>query len=119
MATVPLIAVAYARSGDKGDTSNVGVVARSPALLPHLSRELSAERVRAHLAHLVHGPVTRYDLPGIGAFNFVLEQALGGGGMASLRNDPLGKGMGQILLSMPVRIPARLVPVGATEGATA
>jgi hypothetical protein len=117
MPTVPLIAVAYARSGDKGDISNVGVIARSPELLGHLARELSAERVRAYLAHLVRGPATRYELPGIGAFNFVLEQALGGGGMASLRNDPLGKGMAQIVLSMPVRIPRRLVPAATAEGA--
>ena len=109
MRTVPLIAVAYARSGDKGDTSNVGVIARSPELLGHLARELSAERVRAHLAHLVRGPVTRYELPGIGAFNFVLEQALGGGGMASLRNDPLGKGMAQMLLDLDVEVPERLL----------
>ena len=64
------------------------------------------------------GAVTRYDLPGIGALNFVLEQALGGGGMASLRNDPLGKGMAQILLAMPVRIPRRLVPAATAEGAS-
>ena len=117
MVTVPLIAVAYARSGDKGDTSNVGVIARSFELLGHLARELSADRVQTYLAHLVRGPVTRYELPGIGAFNFMLEQALGGGGMASLRNDPLGKGMAQIVLSMPVRIPRRLVPAATAEGA--
>ena len=59
----------------------------------------------AALAHLVKGRVTRYELPGVQALNFVCEQALGGGGMASLRNDPLGKGMAQILLAMPVRVP--------------
>lgn len=68
--------------------------------------EVTPERVAAYLAHLVNGPVTRYELPGIHALNFVCERALGGGGMASLRNDPLGKGMAQILLSMPVRVPA-------------
>ena len=62
--------------------------------------------MRAWLAHLVRGKVTRYDVPGIHAMNFVCEQALDGGGMASLRNDPLGKGMAQILLAMPVRAPA-------------
>ena len=61
------------------------------------------------LAHLVSGRVTRYALPGIGAYNFVLEQALGGGGMASLRNDPLGKGMAQLVLAMPVRVPRGLL----------
>jgi hypothetical protein len=102
---VPLIALAYARSGDKGDTSNIGVIARRPEFLPFLRAQLTPQRVASHLAHLVKGTVTRYDLPGIDALNFVCEQALGGGGMASLRNDPLGKAMGQVLLAMPVRVP--------------
>ena len=102
---VPLIALAYARSGDKGDTSNIGVIARRPEDLPLLRAQLTAEAVAAYLAHVVKGRVTRYDLPGIHALNFVCEQALGGGGMASLRNDPLGKGMAQVLLTMPVRVP--------------
>lgn len=104
---VPLIRVAWARSGDKGDTSNIGVIARRPEWLPLLRAQLTEARVAEHLAHLVKGPVTRYEVPGIHAFNFVCEQALGGGGMASLRNDPLGKGMGQILLALPVRVPAQ------------
>jgi hypothetical protein len=100
-----LIRLAWARSGDKGDTSNIGVIARRPEWLPLLRAQLTEARVAEHLAHLVKGPVTRHEVPGIHAFNFVCEQALGGGGMASLRNDPLGKGMGQILLAMPVRVP--------------
>jgi len=110
---VPLIRLAWARSGDKGDTSNIGVIARHPALLPLLREQLGEARVAEWLAHLVRGPVTRYEVPGIGAFNFVCEQALGGGGMASLRNDPLGKGMGQILLAMPVRVGAELLALAA------
>ncbi|MGN8085983.1 acyclic terpene utilization AtuA family protein [Ralstonia sp. 22086] len=102
---VPLIELAYTRSGDKGDTSNIGVIARRPEDLPLLRAQLTAEAVAAYLAHVVKGRVTRYELPGIHAFNFVCEQALGGGGMASLRNDPLGKGMAQVLLTMPVRVP--------------
>ena len=102
---VPLITLAYARSGDKGDTSNIGVIARRPEWLPLLRAQLTPQRVAAYLSHLVKGTVTRYDLPGIDALNFVCEQALGGGGMASLRNDPLGKGMAQVLLAMPVRVP--------------
>jgi hypothetical protein len=105
---VPLIRLAWARSGDKGDTANIGVIARHPSLLPLLRAQLTEAAVAAWLAHLVHGRVTRHDVPGIHAFNFVCEQALGGGGMASLRNDPLGKGMAQILLSMPLRAPAGL-----------
>jgi len=103
---VPLIALAHGRSGDKGDTSNIGVIARRPEDLPLLRSQLTEDAVATYLAHLVKGQVTRYELPGIHAMNFVCEQALGGGGMASLRNDALGKGMAQVLLSMPVRIPA-------------
>lgn len=106
---VPLLRLAWARSGDKGDTSNIGVIARHPALLPLLREQLTEARVAEWLAHLVKGRVTRYEVPGIDAFNFVCEQALGGGGMASLRNDPLGKGMGQILLAVPMRVSPALL----------
>lgn len=106
---VPLIKLAYARSGDKGDISNIGVIARRPEWLELLRQELTEAAVANYLGHLVHGKVTRYDVPGIHALNFVCEQALDGGGMASMRNDPLGKGMGQILLTMPVRVPTRLL----------
>lgn len=104
--TVPLIRLAWARSGDKGNTSNIGVIARKPEWLELLRSQLTPDRVAQYLAHLVRGPVARYELPGIHAFNFVCLDALDGGGMASLRNDALGKGMAQILLSMPVRVPA-------------
>ncbi len=110
---VPLVRLAHARSGDKGDTSNIGVVARSAALVPVLRAQLTSGRVAAYLAHLVEGPVVRYELPGIGAFNFVCERALGGGGMASLRNDALGKGMAQMLLSMPMRVDPRCLDSNA------
>ncbi|MGE0331605.1 MAG: acyclic terpene utilization AtuA family protein [Ramlibacter sp.] len=103
---VPLIQLAWARSGDKGNTSNIGVIARRPEWLPLLRAQLTPERVAQWLAHLVQGPVTRHEVPGIHAMNFVCEQALDGGGMASLRNDPLGKGMAQILLTLPVRVRA-------------
>jgi hypothetical protein len=102
---VPLIRVAWARSGDKGDTSNIGVIARRPEWLPVLRGQLTTERVADWLGHLVQGTVTRFDVPGIHAMNFLCTQALDGGGMASLRNDPLGKGMAQILLAMPVKVP--------------
>jgi hypothetical protein len=103
---VPLIRLAWGRSGDKGDTSNIGIVARRPEWLPWLRAQLTEERVKAWLAHLVRGEVHRHDLPGFHAMNFVCTEALDGGGMASLRNDPLGKGMAQVLLAMPVRVPA-------------
>lgn len=107
---VPLVALAWARSGDKGNISNIGVIARRPEWLPLLRAQLTAQRVRDWLAHLVRGEVHRYDLPGIHAMNFVCTEALDGGGMSSLRNDPLGKGMAQILLSMPVRAPRGFAP---------
>ncbi len=106
--TVPLIQLAYARSGDKGNTSNIGIIARHPSLIQLLRAQVTPERVAAYLAHLVKGKVTRHEVPGIHAFNFVCTQALDGGGMASLRNDPLGKGIGQILLTMPVLAPSHL-----------
>ncbi|WP_426341439.1 acyclic terpene utilization AtuA family protein [Pseudoduganella sp. S-14] len=102
---VPLIELAWARSGDKGDIANIGVIARQPGDLPLLREQLTPDAVAAHLAGKVRGTVTRYELPGIHAFNFVCEQALGGGGMASLRHDALGKGMAQWLLAMPVAVP--------------
>ncbi|MDZ4145990.1 MAG: acyclic terpene utilization AtuA family protein [Burkholderiales bacterium] len=110
---VPLIRLAWARSGDKGNTSNIGVIARRPEWLPHLRAELTEARVAEWLAHRVQGSVTRYDVPGIHALNFVCTEALDGGGMASLRNDPLGKGMAQILLAMPVRVPQGLPGLSA------
>ena len=106
---VPLVRVAWARSGDKGDTSNIGVIARRPEWLPWLRTQLTPQLVAQWLGHLVVGSVTRYDLPGLAAMNFVCTQALDGGGMASLRNDPLGKGMAQVLLTVPVRVPATWV----------
>jgi hypothetical protein len=102
---VPLLRLAWARSGDKGDQCNVGVIARRPEWLPWLRAQLTQARVKEWLAHLVAGEVRRYDVPGIHALNFVCEQALDGGGLASLRNDALGKGMAQVLLAMPVKVP--------------
>jgi len=108
--TLPLVRLAWARSGDKGDTSNIGVIARRPELLPLLRAQLTERAVASYLAHLVKGRVTRFDVPGIHALNFVCEQALDGGGMTSMRNDALGKAMAQILLSMPIVVPADLQP---------
>ncbi|MFN0160695.1 MAG: acyclic terpene utilization AtuA family protein [Burkholderiales bacterium] len=97
-----LIRIAHGRSGDKGDISNIGIIARNESAWAFLRDWLTPERVASYMAYAVKGPVTRYELTGLRALNFVCEEALGGGGMASLRNDPLGKGMAQILLSMPL-----------------
>jgi hypothetical protein len=102
---VPLVLLAWARSGDKGDLSNVGIVARRAEWLPLLWDRLTPIRVKGWLGHLVRGEVERFHLPGIAAINFVLHQALDGGGMSSRRLDPLGKGMAQLLLEMPIEVP--------------
>ena len=103
-ASVPLISLAHGRSGDKGDSSNIAIIARRAEDLPVLRRQLTPERVRAYLGHLVQGEVTRYEVPGLNALNFLLTGALDGGGPTSLRPDPMGKGMAQMLLGMPVQI---------------
>lgn len=102
---LPLIAIAHARSGDKGADANIGVRARHPELAAILRDQLTAERVADWLAHRIDGPVRRYEVPGIHAFNFVLSDALGGGGISSLRFDPQGKAYAQQLLDIPVRVP--------------
>ncbi len=106
---LPLVALAYGRSGDKGDTANVGIIARHPALLPVLRAQLSEQRVKDFYAHLVHGDVRRYEMPGISALNYVMTQALDGGGMASMRYDTLGKTLAQLLLEEEVLVPAELL----------
>jgi hypothetical protein len=105
---VPLIKFAYARSGDKGNISNIGLVARKPEYLPVILGQVTPASVKAYFAHLVRGDVKRYLLPGINACNFMLCDALDGGGTASMRMDPLGKGMGQMLLDMPIDVPEAL-----------
>jgi hypothetical protein len=105
---VPLMRLALARSGDKGDSANIAIIAREPAFEPIIRREVAAERMAEHFKHLVSGRVRRFEAPGLHAFNFLLEEALGGGGMASLRIDPQGKAYGQMALEMMVRAPAEL-----------
>ena len=106
---VPLYALALARSGDKGDIANVAVIARHPDFVAVIAHAATAEKVAFYLSHLVEGEVERFDVPGVDAFNFVLHRALGGGGAVSLRNDPLGKAFGQILLELPIDLPAAML----------
>ena len=105
MVAVPLIAIAYARSGDKGDMSNIAVFAREQKYLPLIQSQLTSSRVKAYMSHLAKGEVKRYPWPGLNAFNFLLDEALGGGGVGSLRYDPQGKSHAQILLEFPVQVP--------------
>ena len=97
-----LRAIAHSRTGDKGDTSNISVIAYDPKDYPRLERHVTAERVKAHFAGMVHGDVTRYELPRLGALNFVLERALGGGVTRSLALDAHGKSLSSALLSMEI-----------------
>jgi len=102
---VPLLRLAHGRSGDKGDVSNIGILARRTEFVPLLAAALTPQAVRAYLAHLLAGEVERHDWPGLNGWNFVLHEALGGGGVASLRYDPQGKSYAQILMDLPVRVP--------------
>lgn len=106
--TVPLVRLAWGRSGDKGDSANIGILARRPEYLPFIRAALSADAVAQWFAHLVQGPVHRYEWPGLDGLNFLLERALGGGGIASLRIDPQGKAYAQMLLDFPIPVPATL-----------
>ena len=106
---LPLSAIAVARSGDKGDVAHVAVIARRPEFAALIGEQITESAVAAWFAHLARGTVTRFEVPGIHAYNFALTQALGGGGAASLRNDPLGKTFGMVLLAHPVRVPVAWV----------
>ena len=106
---VPLIKLAWGRSGDKGDKANIGIIARDAAYLPYIWQALSENAVAERFGHFLKGGVERYYLPGSNAINFVLSDVLGGGGVASLRNDPQGKGYAQLLLTHPIGIPANMV----------
>jgi hypothetical protein len=102
---VRLVDLAHARSGDKGDTANVGVIARRPEFYPLLARELTVERVAAHFRGMLTGGVERFELPNLGALNFLLHGALGGGGTVSLKTDAQGKTLSTALLRMEIEVP--------------
>jgi hypothetical protein len=107
--TVPLIRLAWGRSGDKGNVANIGIIARRPEYLPYIRAALTPQVVATVFAHFLEGQVERFDLPGSHAINFLLHDVLGGGGTASLRNDPQGKAYAQILLEYPIPVPAGLI----------
>jgi len=102
---VPLVALAYGRSGDKGDHANIGLIARRPEYVPYLREVVTEALVARYFAHVLKGKVERWELPGTNAFNFLLHNALGGGGVASLRIDPQAKTWAQMLLDLPVEVP--------------
>ncbi len=103
-----LFLLAHGRSGDKGDMANIGVIARRDEWYEFLSRELTAERVRGFLGTLAHGAVERHELPNLSALNFLVYEALGGGGSMSLRLDAQGKTYAQALFRLPLQVPTDL-----------
>ncbi len=102
---IPLYSMAHARSGDKGDGSNVGVIAYDDRGYEILRAWLTADRVKQHFAEIVKGPVERYELPNLRALNFLLHDSLGGGGSGSLKNDAQGKTHGMAMLRIEVEVP--------------
>jgi hypothetical protein len=97
--------IAHSRAGDKGDISNVSVIAYDPKDYEFLAEAVTAERVREHFSGVVHGDVVRYEIPSIAALNFVMQQALGGGVTRSLALDPHGKSLSSVLLEMEIDRP--------------
>lgn len=104
MARVQLRQIAHARSGDKGDSANIGLIAVKPEHYPVLVREVTAERVKKHFAGICNGEVERFELPNLHALNFVLHHALDGGGLVSLRTDNQGKTYSTALLRMEIEL---------------
>lgn len=102
---VELLKIAHARSGDKGDTANVGVIALKDEFYPLLVREITAEKVKTHFGEIVKGAVERFELPNLKALNFLLHESLGGGGTLSLMTDAQGKTFSTALLRMKIDIP--------------
>jgi len=106
MRKVRLLEIAHARSGDKGDTANVGLIAKRPEDYPLLVEHVTAERVKQHFAEICQGKVERFELPNLGALNFLLHESLDGGGTMSLRADPQGKTYSAALLRMEIEVPS-------------
>lgn len=109
MKTVKLIEIAHGRSGDKGDGSNVGIIARHADIYPFLKEHLTADRVKEHMKHVCKGEVERFELPNIGALNFILHDSLGGGGTVSLKLDAQGKTHASQVLRMEMEVPEELL----------
>lgn len=109
MALVKLIEIAHGRSGDKGNASNVGIIARHPDVYPFLLEKLTSDVVKAHMKNVCKGNVDRFELPNIGALNFILHESLGGGGTVSLKLDAQGKTHAMLLLRMDIEVPDELL----------
>jgi hypothetical protein len=114
---VRLAEIAFARSGDKGDTANIGLIAFRPSIYPVLVQEVTAERVKQHFEGICRGEVERFELPNLRALNFLLHGSLGGGGTVSLMLDSQGKTFSTALLRMEIEVPDELLEPG-TESET-
>lgn len=111
--TISLRDLAHTRSGDKGDTANVGVIALRPEFYPVLVETLTAERVKRHFEGIAFGEVERFELPNLHALNFLLHNALGGGGTVSLKTDAQGKTLSTAILRMEVEVPGEIAELAA------
>jgi hypothetical protein len=109
MARVKLLQIAHARSGDKGDTANVGLIALKPDFYPFLVEQVTADRVKKHFDGICFGAVERFELPNLGALNFLLHESLDGGGTLSLKTDAQGKTYSAALLRMEIDVPDELL----------
>ena len=106
---IPLGRIAIARSGDKGDTANIGVIALVEEAYPIIVQQVTAERVKHHFNGICHGGVERFELPNLGALNFLLHESLGGGGTVSLMLDAQGKTFGATILGLEIEAPEEIV----------
>ena len=105
MKRVQLLQLAHARSGDKGDAGNVGVIARKEEWYPYIAEALTVDRVKEHFKGICDGPVERFELPNLWALNFLLHNTLGGGGTVSLKFDAQGKTLSSAMLRMEIEVP--------------
>ncbi|MEL7103661.1 MAG: terpene utilization protein AtuA, partial [Pseudomonadota bacterium] len=108
LVSLPLIKLAYGRSGDKGNKANVGILPRDKSYAPWIWAALTESEIESRFQHFLKGKAQRFYMPGTGAMNILMDDVLGGGGVASLRNDPQGKGYSQILLQTPIAVPRTL-----------
>lgn len=109
MPVVKLLKIAHGRSGDKGNGSNVGIIARHPEIYPFLKEKLTPEAIKEHMKNVCKGKVERFELPNIGALNFILHESLGGGGTVSLKLDAQGKTHASQVLRMDIDVPDELL----------
>jgi hypothetical protein len=117
MPTVRLLDLAHARSGDKGDTANVGVIARRPEFYPLLVERLTVERVAEHFRGICFGKVERFELPNLEALNFLLHESLGGGGTVSLKTDAQGKTLSTAMLRMELEVSEKIAELASDAAA--